>query len=243
VAAAGITPRRAGSHGQWPPAKILSSIRSLGRRQQPLAATELRDRHSNLVAAARRVFGSWSKAVVAAGVDPAKLRRVVPWTRDRILEEILTRAIKDEPLRARTVQPRSLADAGARLFGTWAAALAAAGIDSGRHVPRPLPERRTLAEPDSHLGAVGETPQPPCSEGAPQSTGRRAGQTWTKDGVIAEMLRRLSNRLPINAASVYRDDRPLFRAGTRRFGNWDKAMAAAGLDPAEHRRYQRRLLN
>src|SRR5687767_8013571 len=76
----------------------LAVIRSLARRPRPLSAAEVRRRHGNLVAAARRRFGSWSKAVVAAGVDPVKLRRAPPWTPERIVEAILKRALCGQPL-------------------------------------------------------------------------------------------------------------------------------------------------
>lgn len=42
----------------------------------------------------------------------------------------------------------------------------------------------------------------------------------------------------MNAKSVYRDDRSLYRAATRRFGNWSKALRAAGLDPDTYRRHR-----
>jgi hypothetical protein len=139
VAAAGIPVKRAISHERWSPAKILSNIQSLARRKRPLRGAEFRERYGNLAAAARRIFGSWSRAVIAAGVDPEKLRAIPSWTRERVIEEILIRALKNEPLRARSVQPKSLADAGVRLFGNWSSALAAAGIDPSRYTCRQTP--------------------------------------------------------------------------------------------------------
>ncbi|MGD0464539.1 MAG: hypothetical protein ABSB74_18795, partial [Tepidisphaeraceae bacterium] len=134
VIAAGIAPDRAKAHERWPPGKILSIIRSLSRRRRPLRREELQERYGQLIAAARRIFGSWSKAVIVAGVDPLKLRRVAPWSRERIIEAILKRALNSEPLGRQTTMPRSLADAGARVFGDWGSALMAAGIDPKRYV-------------------------------------------------------------------------------------------------------------
>ena len=136
--AAGIDPDRTQARVRWPPEKILMTIRSLARRAQPLPRAELLERHGYLVEAARRRFGSWGKAVLAAGVNPVKLRRVPAWTKDRVLEAILIRALRNEPLGSRTVRPRTLADAGARFFGTWRAALSAAGLDPSEYIcPRP----------------------------------------------------------------------------------------------------------
>ncbi len=137
VAAAGLAPDRARARHPWPPSRILTVIRSLARRRTPLTAAELRHRHGYLVAAARRSFGSWAVAVVAAGVDPQRLRPPRLWTRERLVEAILTRALRGEPLGRRGVQPRSLAEAAAREFGSWAAALRAAGLEPDQYLNGP----------------------------------------------------------------------------------------------------------
>ena len=116
--AAGLSPDRGSRAERWPPAKILLVIRNLSRRRRPLRKKELEERFGSLVSAARRVFGSWSKAILASGVDPAKLRRVAPWTRERVLETVLTRALRNQPLSARLMEPRSIVEAGRRFFGS-----------------------------------------------------------------------------------------------------------------------------
>jgi hypothetical protein len=146
VKAAGIAPERAKVHDQWSPSRILTKIRSLARRQQPLRPGELKRRHDHLMQAARRLFGSWSKAVVAAGVDPEKLKRVAPWTKERIIEAILTRALHGKRLNSHAVQPKSLVEAGARVFGSWGSALAAAGIDPKQHVRRRICDHSCAAD-------------------------------------------------------------------------------------------------
>jgi hypothetical protein len=248
--AAGIPPERARSKGRWPPGKILAAIHSLSRRRHPLRPGELRERHGQLIHAARRCFGSWSKALIAAGVDPLKLRRVPPWTKERVIEAILTRALNNEPLGSRTVRPRSLADAGGKLFGTWASALAAAGIDSqryGAHECRPTDEA-TPANcedvPDHLIGVVPEGAVEIGSIGTADdikaTAGRKALHCWSRSGVLQAIMARLHERRVMNAKAVYRDDRPLYRAATRRFGNWSNALRAAGLNPDEHRKYPKR---
>jgi hypothetical protein len=241
VMAAGVSPQKACAHDQWAPARILSIIRDLSRRRRPLNREEVKQRYGQLVAAARRRFGSWTKAVVAAGVDPAKLRRVVPWSRDRVLEAILMRALKNEPLGARSVQPRSLADAGARIFGSWGAALASAGLDPTRYVCRwPIPGRSTHQDPVS-TETVASEPAADAdrvrTDGGAQCPGvHRLGQRWSDQSVIDAILARRGQQRLLNAVSVYHDDRALYRAATRRHGNWHNALIAAGLNPSEFRR-------
>ena len=62
---------------RWTPAKILMVIRNLSQRRRPLRKKELEERFGNLVSAARR-FSDRGRRRFASGVDPAKLRRVVP---------------------------------------------------------------------------------------------------------------------------------------------------------------------
>jgi hypothetical protein len=218
VLAAGIAPDRAQAHDRWPPGKILSIIRTMSRRRRQLRPGELKERHSSLMHAARRCFGSWSKAVIAAGVDPLKLRRIAPWTKERILEAILTRALNNEPLGGRIVRPRSLADAGGRVFGSWALALAAAGLD-----PQSYLKRRS----DS-LSTGGMDPT--CV--------RKLEHRWSDQKVVEAILTRLHEQRMMNATAVYRDDRPLYRAATRRYRNWSNALSAAGLNPNEFRKHK-----
>src|SRR5688500_5123068 len=74
LAAAGVPHQRMLASGRWTPARIVGIIRTLSRRDQPLRSAELKHRYGHLIAASRRVFGSWTAAIIAAGVDPAKLR-------------------------------------------------------------------------------------------------------------------------------------------------------------------------
>jgi hypothetical protein len=246
--AAGIAPERAQARERWPPGKILSVIRSLSRRRRPLRAGELKERHSYLIQAARRCFGSWSKALIAAGVDPVRLRRAPPWTKERIIESILTRALNNEPLGSRTVRPRSLADAGGRMFGTWASALVAAGLDPQRYgssacrscgntpVGQKEPPHGPTRTGDEKKAV--ESPRP-AGDARPGNGGTPA-HCWSHSGVLQAILLRLRQHHAMNAKAVYYDDRPLYRAATRRFGNWSNALRAAGLNPDEYRKCPRR---
>ncbi|MGD0094586.1 MAG: hypothetical protein ABSE73_32145 [Planctomycetota bacterium] len=147
--AAGVPPERGNCGERWPPAKILMIIRNLSRRHRPLTKTQLERRYGSMLSAARRLFGSWSKAVLAAGVDPARLQRVVPWTRERVIEAILTRALRNEPLAAQVTHPRSLVEAGRRFFGSWAAAVEAAGLDpkAAAFAPTATPSQVAVVAP------------------------------------------------------------------------------------------------
>lgn len=221
IIAAGIPPERVLTWERWSPAKILSKIRLISRRRRPLTSDEIERRYHNLVSAARRHFGSWSKAVLAAGVDPTKLQRVVPWSRERVIEAILTRTLRNEPLVARLIEPRSLVDAGHRFFGSWRAAVSAAGMD-----PRvtELPPRRKK-KPARVLTRVA-TPKRP----------RKQPPVWTDERILQAIVDRVREGKRINSWAVSRDHASLYRTARRHFGTWDAAIRAAGFDPLEHRR-------
>lgn len=221
IIAAGIPPERVLTWERWSPAKILSKIRLISRRRRPLTSDEIERRYHNLVSAARRHFGSWSKAVMAAGVDPTKLQRVVPWSRERVIEAILTRTLRSEPLVARLIEPRSLVDAGQRFFGSWKAAVAAAGVD-----PRvtELPPRRVKKA--ARVTVRVATPKRP----------RRPPPVWTDERILQAIVDRVREGKRINSWAVSRDHASLYRTARRHFGTWDAAISAAGFDPLEHRR-------
>lgn len=221
IVAAGIPPERVLTQDRWSPAKVLARIRSLSRRRRPLTTDQIERRYRHMVSAARRHFGSWPKAVMAAGVDPTKLQRIVPWNRERVIEAILTRALRSEPLVGRLVEPRSLVDASYRLFGGWQAAVAAAGLDPRvTHMPPRKRKRPQLARVRSVSAALPKQPS----------------HKWSKERIAEGIRARARENKPINAWAVSRDYPSLYGAGRRYLGSWDEALRAAGFDPELHRR-------
>lgn len=221
---AGLSPDRAGRAESWPAAKILIVIRNLSRRRRPLRKRELEERFGSMVSAARRVFGSWSKAILASGVDPAKLRRGLPWTRERVLETLMTRALRNQPVSARRMEPRSVVEAGRRFFGSWAATLEAAGLDPAAATART--KTATAAETSPPIPRTRRAPQP-----------RRS---WAHETIVAAIRARLLQQKPLNAVALQREEPPLYCAARRHFGNWRGALLAAGLRPDDHRLIPRR---
>lgn len=96
--AAGITPHRAMPSEQWPPARIMGTIRRLANRKRPWTLAQIEARHGTMLSAARRTYGSWSRSLIAAGVDPDAFQRASVWTSQRVIEAILLRTLKNESL-------------------------------------------------------------------------------------------------------------------------------------------------
>lgn len=220
IQAAGIAPQQVLTWERWSPARILVMIRHLARRDRPLSTGQMERRYHNLVSSARRHYGSWSKAVLAAGVKPTRLQRVVPWNAERVIETILTRALRNESLVARLVEPRSLVEAGQRFFGNWPAAVSAAGLDPASTV---LPPRR-------------KKPSRPAKVRDKRTKMNEGNHTpWTKERVIAALHARLGEQKPMHSTAVAKDNPSLYHAARRHLRGWSDAMRAAGLDPHRYR--------
>lgn len=225
IVAAGMPASRARINSEWTPARIRKVIRSLSRRRQPLGTNELEERYGNFLQAARRHFGSWSKAIIAAGVDPQRMQRCPTWSKERVIEGILMLALRNEPLQRRFVQSRSLVDAGSRVFGSWRAALTAAGVG-----------------PTSLMGGVPiETKEDdPMASNSPITTSavlpHLPHTQWSDRQILDAVIQRVRDKQPVYATVVYNEYRSLYRAATRRFGNWKCTLMAAGLNPSECRK-------
>jgi len=88
---------------------------------------------SSLSRAGVLLFGSWDAALLEAGLDPDEIRiRRKPWTPEEVVVEIQRKHEQGEPLNARDVSPHSLRSRGTVFFGSWDAALTAAGLDPAK---------------------------------------------------------------------------------------------------------------
>lgn len=120
----------------WSRQLVVQAI--MARHHQGLAlnpqALEAED--SSLLAAGRRYFGSWPKALKAAHIPPVP-RAVTPrhdrgyWSREVLITEIRRHAEAGDPLYAHAMQKldNRLVSAATYHFGSWAQALAEAGFD------------------------------------------------------------------------------------------------------------------
>jgi hypothetical protein len=68
--AAGFDPKRMRKQGSWDDKRIIKEIRAMRHRGLPLYARYALNNHAKLFSAARRQYGSWSTALIAAGIDP-----------------------------------------------------------------------------------------------------------------------------------------------------------------------------
>jgi hypothetical protein len=100
----------------WTKEKAISELRRV-RKDGPKP-------YCRVDSAARRNFGSWSNAIIAAGVEPSRRK----WWRDVIASQIQERVKSGNSLKAKDAENINLSTASRRFFGSWPIALEAAGV-------------------------------------------------------------------------------------------------------------------
>lgn len=121
---------------QWTRDEILSRIREMNAQGHDLLDPRFKIKHRSLylAACAHRYFGSWKRAVEAAGLDHEQMREGRVWTQARILRTIQELAAQGKPLGWAYIEEHEpgIYRAARRKenFGSWAAALQAAGVGS-----------------------------------------------------------------------------------------------------------------
>jgi hypothetical protein len=245
----------------WSRARVIEDLRRLHREGQRLALHDLeRNGHGALIHAAAIHTGGLRRARQLAGVDtPPRRRSKRWWNEKRIVQAIKKRARGSQPL-ASTQAPAALVTAGRWHFGSWSAALAAAGVDAlAVKLPHPhkytkdelLARLRRAARDGSDLGALslakiidlkavrrefGRLRAALVAAGLQDRLAqRRHGlQRWSRERVIEVLQERAREHL-------YTLTPALHRVAQLYFGGADYARRAAGVpSPQDIRAEERR---
>jgi len=145
---------------QWTREEILSRIREMNAQGHDLLDPRFKNRHRTLylAACAHRYFGSWKRAVQAAGLDHEQMRESRVWTQARILRTIQELAAQNKPLGWAFIEEHEpgLYRAARRKenFGSWASALRAAGVLEPAKAPVGEPHTPAASPP------IGDPAQP-----------------------------------------------------------------------------------
>jgi len=138
---------------QWTREEILLRIREMNAQGHDLLDPRFKTRHRSLylAACAHRYFGSWKRAVEAAGLDHGQMRESRFWTHARILRTIQELAAQNKPLGWAFIEEHEpgIYRAARRKenFGSWASALRAAGITQPAQAPVNEPNTRASSTP------------------------------------------------------------------------------------------------
>ena len=135
---------------RWTRPLIIGLIKNAKRKGDDLHWSAVTKRRDDLGRAAfaslqPRLFGSWDRALHAAGLDADEVNRYRKWNKNTIVFELRGRAKEHEPLNSGAVQREDpgLHAAAVRHFATYDAALRAAKLD-----PQSVRARRSWSEAD-----------------------------------------------------------------------------------------------
>ncbi|MEX2112842.1 MAG: hypothetical protein WD845_06620 [Pirellulales bacterium] len=228
---------------RWSAQRVLDDLRLQYRHGQ----FHIRVADKVLADAAARYFGSLNNALEAAGLPPRPGR----WTRRQIIDTIQDFYVRGKPIEFVGFKDKRLAQAAKRYFGTWRAAVAAAGLDD--RLPKAIIARRwsqqmviaeiqewhrqgaqvtTLWDRDPTLYSAAKK-QFGNWRSAVLAAGFEPGlRAWTRQLVLQEIQSRHQQGLAISTMAAFREASALAGAATRLFGSWKKALQAAGIREA-----------
>jgi hypothetical protein len=154
---------------RWNREEILERIREMHLQGHDLLDPrfKVKNRSLYLAACAHRYFGSWRRAVEMAGLDHEAMRESRIWTRTRILRTIQQLSQEGKPLAWAYIEEHEpgIYRAARRKenFGSWAAALQAAGVAKSSQRGR-APQGATHIAPAMLMNAPSDRAETPAIE-------------------------------------------------------------------------------
>lgn len=139
---------------RWTKGAIIALIKMARRMNEDLHWSAVLQRGDELTRAAfaalqPRLFGTWDRALHAAGLDADEIAIYRKWDRNTVVFELRSRAADHEPLNSGAIQQEDcgLHAAAVRHFGSYDRALSAARVD-----PKKVRQRRRWSEKDVIAG-------------------------------------------------------------------------------------------
>ncbi|HZL36706.1 MAG TPA: hypothetical protein VFC78_15410 [Tepidisphaeraceae bacterium] len=130
LTAAGLDADDVNIYRKWRKESITLELRQRSREHEALNSGAIQREDPGLHAAAVRHFGGYDAALLAAKLDPAKLRQRKSWSKRAVKDALKARHAAGEPMNDSIVRRQNPALYGAcvRLYGAFHTARAAAGI-------------------------------------------------------------------------------------------------------------------
>lgn len=238
---------------RWSPERIRHEIVDLYRRGIRLASSHV-DKPLRLAAIAH--FGSWRKAIEAAGLDYASLGIRSRRTPEELLELIRASARSGRVgVGPDGAIPTAVAVQARAAFGSVAQAVEAAGLDPRQVLASRAYTERQVIEAVRKLAA--ERPDMTVSEASTTAVGAAAKRRFrsvtaaaeaaglsgwprlvnqplpSREDVLAGVVRRHRRGASMRLTQVIHADRRLMNGAYKHFGTWRSAVRAAGIDYQE----------
>jgi len=241
----------------WTNELILNEIQAWNRSSKPLYSHYMRQNYQELLAAGIRYFGSWRKAVEAAGISYDDVRKYRSWSKARIIETIQKLESENVDLSFRSMMlskyaPMVYAAIRTNHFGSWKKALEAAGLSSAEIYRYRtwddnliLKEIQRLQQEGADLSSkrMDETSNPLIATarrrfGNWSAAVERAGldysqirrrRRWSRETIVKEVRKLIKSGADLRSSEVRQQHPALFAAACkpRFFGGWTSALHAA----------------
>lgn len=242
---------------RWTADQVTQEIRSWREKGEPLYANHVRQKYQELLAASIRYFGSWQKAVELAGIPYEQVRKYRKWSKESIILEIRNLHSRGVDLSFRAMalsQHNAMVYAAIRpkYFGSWKAALEAAGLESEEIYRYRSWEETDILDEIRRLKTEGaDLSSKSMDENSNRliATARRrfgnwgralerAGinydevrrrKRWTRESLVEGILELKRQGIPLITPEIKKANPSLFAAACKKhfFGTWKKALKAA----------------
>lgn len=238
---------------KWDDEMVLETIQERYEEGKRLDLKAVRGEDNGLMDAGIRRFGSWKRAIEAAGIDYGEICLTPPWTEEKVLKGIVELQAGGADLLSTKVakEHNRLFRWGVRFFGGWEKAVRAAGImnyedyrmstkwDEKKVIKR-VKERIKQGEP-INAGAV-QRDDAGFFQAAKRVFGtwdkaveaaginyekHRGMRRWSRDIIVKAIQDRARQGKEINSQAVKSGDGGLYSAAARHFGSWSEAVKAA----------------
>lgn len=249
----------------WSRKEITAEIKKRKSQGEKISAAYIARNGTALYRAACKLFGSWKKAVKAAGIDYRSIQLCVPgkWNKRRLLKAIRERIARglslSQGIRFFDPEARKLHSAARVYFGSMSKALRCAGYDPYKYIAKQKywsKERIIRALRKRLMVGQGLTKKALMQDNDSlyhacfRYFGSRLNalwaanidpevvdtlRRWDREKVISEIQHLHKNGESLLSSYLTRKHNTLISAMRAHFGSWSKAMVAAGFSLREHR--------
>jgi len=249
----------------WTKEKIVKRIQELHRQGVDLSPTGIQKTHSALFSSARSKshFGNWRAAILAAGLDYEEIKRGGDvWMKEDILQGIREAYARGEDILGAEFKERNkklyLAACAKRYFGSWKAAILAAGLDYESIRGRRFWNRERIIEKIIELNRQGEKliwswldrTHPDLYRAARRKENfgswrnallhaeityqeARQNREWTRETVLEALQELVRMGADLSLETAHQKHPWLLQGAEKHFGSWEEAIRVARSSPPQ----------
>lgn len=208
------------AYRKWSPQQTEKEIKRIIANEEPLNASYIIKEHRQIYRATVKHFDSWENALAQFGIDYQRVKDEVQervkekstvYTKAYVISELKKMKEQGHILSRKHVTEYSsaLIDACYNRFGSLQSAIEVAGFNYEEELNLAREEWLTRQQ--------------------------EVQLKWTKEKVVEEIQKLYQNDIPLSKSYVQANHQSLYDGANNRFGNWESAVRASGIDYDEIR--------